>query len=286
MDMDVFVFNRDSPASAKKFNMMRNRLNNRFHVGQWVSLHQDNGQSGVWNSLADYWVDNTGPHKNETSKFRSQRNDMYLVDQWGRMVRFLRDAILNRSRKDSADTNILWRDVVHDVMVSAKNRMTVCDELQRERLYCRVPGEWQLDGVSFESLRRGKFLTILVFIRADMAEFTNRGVLRDFIDLSRRWKAPRYVVVVDSVPQSKEQFSAIRMYGQNRNRDVQILQDNDNMVTSKFLAAPGDLFAVDSVGRIVGLIDRVNLRDRSVEEQLRNWYLSWNPECEAFLNTA
>ena len=264
--------------------MMKNRLDRRFHVGQWVSLHQDNDKSGVWNSLSDYWVDNTGPYKNETSRFRSKKNDMYLVDQWGRMVRFLRDAILNRARKDSAETHLLWRDVVHEVMFAARDRRTVCDELQREQLYCNIPGEWELDGVSFQSLRRGKFLSILVFVRADIAEFNEEGFLRDLIDLSLRWKAPRYVVVVDSVPQSRQRFGATKMYSQNRNSDVRILQDTDNMVTSKYLAAPGDLFAVDSAGRVVGLIDRANLRDPNVEKQLRGWYLNWNPDCETFLN--
>lgn len=285
VDMGVFVFNRNYPASAAKFKMFKNRLAGRFSVGPWVSLHQDNDISAVWDSLADYYVENTGEHFNETRKFKSKRNDMYLVDQWGRMIRFLRDAILIRSRKNSAETNLLWRNVIHDVMVATKERKTVCDELQHEWLYCRIPEEWELNGVSFRNLRQGRALTVLVFIRADMTEFTVDGLLRDLVDLSERWKSPSYVVVADSVPASKTRFATVDLYMQTRNSDVRLLQDEDNRVTSKYFAAPGDLFAIDSLGRIIGFINRVNLLDPAVEEKLKNWHLMWNPECEQFIES-
>ena len=283
--MGVFVFNRNFPASARKFKMMKNRLARRFSVGPWVSLHQDNDVSNVWDDLGDYELHNVGEHFNETRKFRSRRNDMYLVDQWGRMVRFLRDAILIRSRKNSADTNLLWRNVIHDVMLATKERKTVCDEIQHEWLYCRIPEEWELNGVSFRNLRQGRALTVLVFIRADMSEFTVDGVLRDLIDLSERWSSPSYVVVADSTPQSKTRFATVDLYMQTRNSDVRLLQDEGNAVTSKYFAAPGDLFAIDSLGRIIGFINRVNLLDPAVEEKLKDWHLNWNPECEMFIES-
>ena len=245
--MAVFVFNRDLPAAANKFKMMKSRLAKRYNVGSWVSLHQDNEISGVWNALADYWIEDTGPFYNLTSKFVSKRNDMYLVDQWGRMIRFLRDSILYRARKTSAENNLLWRNVIHDVMLATKERRTVCDELQYERIYCRISEEWQLDGVRFRDLRQRSVLTILVFIRADMTEFTVDGLLRDLTNLSKRWTSPRYLAVADSVPQSKARFAAVRSYLLTRNSAVRLLQDENNKVASKYMAAPGDLFAIDSL---------------------------------------
>ncbi|XP_063686852.1 uncharacterized protein LOC134820409 [Bolinopsis microptera] len=285
VDMGVFAINRNFEPSKKKFNMMKNRLAKRFSVGPWVSLHQDNDLSNFWDTLGDYQIENTGEFFNETRQFRSKRNDMYLVDQWGRMIRFLRDAILIRSRKQDADTNLLWRNVIQEVMVATKERKSVCDELQHEWLYCRIPEEWELNGVSFRNLRQGRALTVLVFIRADMDEFTVNGLLRDLIDLSERWNSPSYVVVADSVPQSKTRFATVDLYMQTRNSDVRLLQDEDNKVTTKYFAAPGDLFAVDSLGRIIGFINRVNLQDPTVEEKLKNWHLNWNPECEMFMES-
>ena len=283
VDMGVFVFNRNFPASKKKFKMFKRQLAGRFSVAPWVSLHQDNDLSDVWGALANYMVENTGEHFNETRKFRSRRNDMYLVDQWGRMIRFLRDAILIRSRKNSADTSLLWRNVIHDVMIAAAQRKTVCDEIQHEWLYCRVPEEWELNGISFRNLRQGRALTILVFIRADMSEFTVDGLLRDLLELAERWKSPSYVVVADSVPQSKTRFATVDLYMQTRNSDVTLLLDEDNRVTSQYFAAPGDLFAIDSLGRVIGFMNRVNLLDEAVEEKLKDLHLNWNPECEQFI---
>lgn len=285
VDMKVFAINRNFGPSKKKFNMMKNRLAKRFSVGPWVSLHQDNDMSNFWDTLGDYKIENTGEFFNETRQFRSKRNDMYLVDQWGRIIRFLRDAILIRSRKQDADTNLLWRNVIQEVMVATKERKSVCDELQHEWLYCRIPEEWELNGVSFRNLRQGRALTVLVFIRADMDEFTVNGLLRDLIDLSERWNSPSYVVVADSVPQSKTRFATVDLYMQTRNSDVRLLQDEDNKITTKYFAAPGDLFAVDSLGRIIGFINRVDLQDPTVEEKLKNWHLNWNPECEMFMES-
>jgi len=283
VDIKVVAVNRNLPASRKKFGMMDRQLRKRWNVRPWVSLHQDNDESQVWEDLGDYMVENVGPFYNETRPFKSRRNDMYLVDQWGRMVRFLRDAVLDRSRKSGATTNLHWRDVVHNVMLKTKDGKTVCDELQHEWLYCRVPEEWELNGVSFRNLRQGHSLTILVFIRADMEEFTIKGLLKDLVDLSERWGSPSYVAVADSIPASKSRFATVDLYLQTRNSGVRLLQDEDNAVASKYFAAPGDLFAIDSLGRIIGFINRVNLQDEGVEAKLKDWHLNWNPECDRFM---
>ena len=116
-----------------------------------------------------------------------------------------------------------------------------------------------------------------------MSEFTVDGLLRDLLELAERWKSPSYVVVADSVPQSKTRFATVDLYMQTRNSDVTLLLDEDNRVTSQYFAAPGDLFAIDSLGRVIGFMNRVNLLDEAVEEKLKDLHLNWNPECEQFI---
>ena len=283
--LNIFVFNRDRQSSRKKFGMMRRAMTNRYNVSDYVSLNQDNSDSDVWDTLGDFMTEDGGKFYNETVPFKSKKNDMYLVDQWGRVMRFLRDAILVRTRVSGAESNVHWRDVIHNVMIKTKERKTVCDELQYEHLFCRVADEWELNGRHFRNLRAGTSLTIVIFIRADMEEFTTNGILRDVIDLSKRWSSPSYVVIVDSAPMSKTSFSTVNLYKQTQNADITLLLDEGNKVTSQYYAAPGDVVAHDYLGRIIGFYNRVNLQDETIVDQLKALHLNWNPTCESFLYT-
>jgi len=283
--MNIIVFNRDKVSSRKKFNMMNRAMERRYNVTKYVTLLQDNSVSGVWDTLGDYTVENGGQFMNETVEFRSKKNDMYLVDQWGRMIRFLRDGILIRSRVKGSDANMHWRDVVHQVLLMTKERRTVCDELQYEHLLCRVADEWELNGRHFRNLRAGTSLTIVIFIRADMQEFTTQGILRDVINLSKKWSSPSYVVIVDSSPASKASFSTVNLYKQTKNAGITLLLDEKNKVTSQYYAAPGDVFAHDYLGRIIGFWNRVDLKDEGIVDTLKDLHINWNPVCEQFLYT-
>lgn len=287
VDMNIFVFNRNHPKSKAKFGMMKRAMGKRYGVKSYVSLHQDNDASHVWEDLGNFMMEKQGEHYNETVKFNSRKNDMYLIDEYGRVIRFLRDAILIRSRKQTEELNIHWRDVVHQVMVAAKDRKTVCDELQHEWLFCRIIDDWELNGRSFRQIRGGASLTIIVFIRADMKEFSTMGLLHDMIELSKEWSSPNYVVVVDSDPLSKTYFATVNLYTQQQKGKITLLLDEDNKVASQFFAAPGDLFATDILGRVIGFYNRVNLKNEDLVDQLKQLHLdSWNPLCDDFLEQA
>lgn len=281
VDINIFVFNRNHPKSKEKFGMMKRAMGKRYGVKSYVSLHQDNDLSHVWEDLGNFWEEKVGPHNNETRKFQSRKNDMYLFDEYGRVIRFLRDAILIRSRKQTEDLNIHWRDVVHHAMLEAADRKTVCDELQYEWIFCRLSEDWELNGRPFRQIRGGASLTIIVFIRADMDEFSTKGLLRDVIDLSQEWNSPNYVVIVDSDPKSKTFFATVNLFTQQQKGKITLLLDEDNKVASQYFAAPGDLFATDILGRVIGFFNRVDLKNVEIVDQLKELHLTgWNPLCD------
>jgi len=195
----------------------------------------------------------------------------------------MRNGILNRVRITGRDTQINWRDIVHTDFLLAQDGITVCDELQAEELLCRLSEDWSLNGRSFRTLRVGTSLTILIFIRADMEEYTTRGLLADAITLSQEWSSPSYVVIVDSVAQSKQSFVTVDFFKQSMNADITLLLDENNSVASKYYAAPGDVVATDELGRIIGIFNRADLSDDDTIAALQSLHVNWNPDCEAYV---
>jgi len=265
LDLKIFVINKDNERARKKFNMMSRRVR---PVKKWVSVYQDNTISNVWDTVSNV----------------SKRNDVYLVDRWGRVIRFLRDGILNRARMYNADGGINWRDVVlHDFQM-AKEGKTVCDELQFEQKVCQLSEEWSLNGRSFANLRAGTSLTLLIFIRADLAEFTTNGLLQHTINLAKEWSAPNYVIIVDSHITSTSSIHMVQYLVSLADTRVTVLLDEKNKVASSYYAAPGDLVATDDLGRVLGIYNRVDLTNEYTVEELKRLHLEWNPDCQAFLD--
>lgn len=266
LDLKVFVINKDNERARKKFKMMSRRVQ---PVKKWVSVYQDNTISNVWETVSNV----------------SRRNDVYLVDRWGRVIRFLKDGILNRARTFNAQMGINWRDVVLNDFKLAKEGKTVCDELQSEVKVCRLSEEWSLNGRSFANLRAGTSLTLLVFIRADLPEFTTNGLLQDLINLAKEWNAPNYVIIVDSHISSTSSIHMVQYLVSLADTRVTVLLDEKNKVASSYYAAPGDLIATDDLGRVLGIYNRVDLKNEYTVEQLKKLHLEGNRDCQAFLDS-
>jgi len=79
VDIKVVAINRNHPRDSAKYRMMYRKLR---PVSKWVTLLQDNAASHAWDTLADYTWENQGEYNNETIKFKSQKNDFFLVDRW------------------------------------------------------------------------------------------------------------------------------------------------------------------------------------------------------------
>nr|AFK75415.1 putative secretory peptide-5 [Pleurobrachia bachei] len=254
-DVDVVVINRDIPKSKAKFRMMKNRINKYYKVSDHVTPIQDTRESGIWDTLGSFIDEYGGKFGNESVEVRSRKNDMYLVDRWGRVIRFMRDGVLGRTRKNSAATSLHWRDVIHHDFVLENLGQTVCDEIQIEQLQCYSVDEWSLNGVAFRNLRTGSSLTILLFIRADLPQYTTEGTLRDLLTLSLTWNAPNYVVIVDSNQRSKTSFATVDLYMQTigSSSNVRLLLDEGNKVASAYLAAPGDVVTTNDDGKGIAL---------------------------------